>query len=359
MLKVLLLVPLLVSSSSAAVARGADQHADTVATKPHLIMALTDDLGWNYPGYHNPEVISPTLDQLANEGVRLESHYTYKYCAPTRGSFLTGRFPYHLAATRCNLIPSSIPEGTNLGYTMLPKLLAAQGYISHHVGKWHQGFHTPDYTPVARGFNTSYGFLQGGEDHYTHWCGAAQADCHIPGGDGGWTKAGAWDLWSQSVDDFPGHPVLGINGSVGDDATYSGYIFTKRVVDIVRAHAEAFAGSAAAAPLHIYWALHNTHAPIEAPPRFVSLYSHFNDPKKETFTAMVSVVDESVKNVTSALKATGLWDSTVFVWTTDNGSPVQAGGSNHPLREIPSIHLRASGNLIFVAWMRARWRKRA
>ncbi len=128
--------------ASAAVARGADQHAYTATTKPHLIMALTDDLGWNYPGYHNPEVISPTLDQLANEGVRLESHYTYKYCAPTRGSFLTGRFPYHLAATRCNLIPSSIPEGTDLGYTMLPKLLAPQGYISHHVGKWHQGFHT-------------------------------------------------------------------------------------------------------------------------------------------------------------------------------------------------------------------------
>ena len=60
-----------------------------MATKPHLVMALTDDLGWNYPGYHNPEVISPTLDQLAHEGVRLESHYTYKYCAPTRGSFLT------------------------------------------------------------------------------------------------------------------------------------------------------------------------------------------------------------------------------------------------------------------------------
>jgi hypothetical protein len=106
------------------------------AQAPHLIMALTDDLGWNYPGYHNPEVVTPTLDQLAKEGVRLESHYTYKYCAPTRGSFLTGRFPYHLAATRCNLIPSSIPEGTDLGYTMLPKLLATQGYVSHHVGKW-------------------------------------------------------------------------------------------------------------------------------------------------------------------------------------------------------------------------------
>ena len=61
------LVLLLVSVASMA---HADQRAGTAATKPHLIMALTDDLGWNYPGYHNPEVISPTLDQLANEGFR-------------------------------------------------------------------------------------------------------------------------------------------------------------------------------------------------------------------------------------------------------------------------------------------------
>ena len=35
------------------------------------------------------------------------------------------------------------------------------------MGKWHQGFVTPEYTPVGRGFNFSYGFLEGGEDHNT------------------------------------------------------------------------------------------------------------------------------------------------------------------------------------------------
>ena len=38
---------------------------------------------------------------------------------------------------------------------------------THHIGKWHQGFHTEAYTPLARGYDTSYGFLVGGEDHYT------------------------------------------------------------------------------------------------------------------------------------------------------------------------------------------------
>ena len=47
---------------------------------------------------------------------------------------------------------------------------------------------------------------------------------------------------------------------------------------------------------------------------------------------MVSVVDESVGNVTKALKSTGMWENSVVVWMTDNGAPVQAGGSNKPLK---------------------------
>ena len=48
--------------------------AAAAVAKPHIVFALTDDLGWNYPGYHNPEVNTPTLDLLAKQGVRLESH---------------------------------------------------------------------------------------------------------------------------------------------------------------------------------------------------------------------------------------------------------------------------------------------
>ena len=206
---------------------------------------------------------------------------------------------------------------------MLPKVLARSGYQSYHVGKWHQGFQTAAYTPVGRGFNGSYGFLQGGQDHWTHWCGASKANCNIAGPDA--NKAGAWDLWEQSTAKFPGAPVLGINGTLNDTATYSGYIFTNRVVEIVQQHD-------AKTPLFVYWAIHNTHAPIEAPERFVSPYNSFGDRRKEVFSAMVSAVDEAVLNVTSALKSKDMWANTIFVWTTDNGSPVQVGGSNHPLK---------------------------
>ena len=88
-----------------------------------------------------------------------------------------------------------------------------------------------------------------------------------------------------------------------------------------------------ATPFFMYFALHNTHSPFQAPHRFQALYEHQSSwPLEQTFNAMVSVVDESVGNVTKALKSTGMWDNSVVVWMTDNGAPVQAGGSNKPLK---------------------------
>jgi arylsulfatase A-like enzyme len=71
-----------------------------------------------------------------------------------------------------------------------------------------------------------------------------------------------------------------------------------------------------------YLALHNTHGPVEAPEEFESLYT-FPFALQNTFDAMVSVVDSTVANVTSALKSTGMWNTTLVIWTTDNGSPCE------------------------------------
>ena len=274
---------------------------------------------------------------------------------------MSGRYPYHLRATRCNLIPASVPEGLHLGYELLPKTLAKAGYVSHHVGKWHMGFHTSEYTPVGRGFNTSWGFLEGGEDHFTERSGAGGISC--PESNNSHQHP---DLWAQNVNGagFPGKPLHSRVGNPGApkpglDSTYTAMMFTSRVIDIVKeagaaaraaeaATAEmadaaakgeerrAGGGNAVAAPFFVYWALHNTHEPVEAPTRFVELYKNKSwyaaDRKRATFAAMVSVVDESVLNVTTALREEGLWANTLFVWTTDNGSPINAAGSNHPLR---------------------------
>lgn len=154
-------------------------------------------------------------------------------------------------------------------------------------------------------------------------------------------------------------PAYGLNGTgPGDDAHYTGQLFTEHAVKLIRSH-DASKG------LFLYFALHNTHAPIEAPARFVAQYkdSGFCDTEQrfnaqapllhalplscspaharcqstlassyQILPPQVSFVDESVRNVTTALQKAGLWQDTLFVWTTDNGAPVNSAGSNYPLK---------------------------
>ena len=65
----------------------------------------------------------------------------------------------------------------------------------------------------------------------------------------------------------------------------------------------------------MFLSMHNTHSPIEAPPRFVAPYEKRpgfeNETRKQTLSAMVSVVDESVKNITDALAERGFLDNSL------------------------------------------------
>jgi len=288
------------------------------AAKPNIVVILTDDLGWN-TAYNNADIISPHINSLASDGVRLTSHYVYRYCSPTRAALLTGRSPLALANCRENFIPITLPQGTDVGFTMLPARLAEAGYVSHQIGKWHQGFHTPDFLPVGRGFNTSYGFLAGGEDHFTqettkcdwgkvtdYWdTHAPAADCSVPPPDR--QPCPQWTVEEKRSSAAAANGMCAsatYTNCAWDGAAnqcfqckpkrYTGFDFAAKAVELIAAH------DAAAAPMFMYLALHNTHAPIEAPPEFESLYS-FPLKKQNVFDGMVSVVDSTVRGGISRL----------------------------------------------------------
>lgn len=68
----------------------------SAATKrPHLIAIVADDLGHNDVGWGNNRTITPVLDGLVAGGMELTNWYVFKYCAPTRGALMTGRYPFH------------------------------------------------------------------------------------------------------------------------------------------------------------------------------------------------------------------------------------------------------------------------
>ena len=73
---------------------------------PHIIFILSDDLGYNDVGYHNPKIITPHIDQLAQSGIILEQHYAQFQCTPSRAALMTARL-----GTQCEyFIHTSIPQ---------------------------------------------------------------------------------------------------------------------------------------------------------------------------------------------------------------------------------------------------------
>ena len=227
----------------------------------------------------------------------------------------------------------------------------------------HQGFFRAEYTPLGRGYDSTYGFLVGGEDHCEIFLRPLPPLCHTSLGRSNTrrrvlnadTQDASWSVncSEPSRDLSRGNlthglmPCYGENGtagphSSGDDNHYNGFTFTAEAVAIIESFAARQKGSegiitgddaSSSERLFIYFALHNTHSPVEAPLRIQSLYTKFAAwPKQQVFNAMVSSVDESALNVSAALKRTGLWANTLFIWSTDNGSPVSVAGTNAPLK---------------------------
>jgi arylsulfatase A-like enzyme len=131
----------------------------TAQTRPNVVIFLADDMGWgDLSANGNPNHLTPNIDSLARDGVKLDRFYVCPVCSPTRAEFLTGR--YHRRTGVRGV--STGQERLNLDEKTLADAFKAAGYRTGAFGKWHNGSQWP-YHPNARGFDEYYGFTSG------HW----------------------------------------------------------------------------------------------------------------------------------------------------------------------------------------------
>ena len=133
---------------------------------PNIKFILSDDLGFNNVVYHNPNIITPHINDLAQTGITLEQNYMQPLCTPSRSSLLTGMYPYHIGRQQWVIYPTT-PTGLTLNRTLLPEALRTLGYDTHLVGKWHLGHCNKAYLPLSRGFDTHFGYWEGAEGYWT------------------------------------------------------------------------------------------------------------------------------------------------------------------------------------------------
>mgnify|MGYP000288941207 CR=1 FL=1 len=113
---------------------------------PHIVLILADDLGCGDLGcYGGTQAPTPLIDRLAAEGIRFGNYYSASpICSPSRAGLITGMFPgrwritSYLQARKGNR-GCEQADFLDPAAPSLPRALKAAGYATAHFGKWHLG----------------------------------------------------------------------------------------------------------------------------------------------------------------------------------------------------------------------------
>lgn len=277
----------------AAVPGGTEAGAGKKPQRPNIVYIMADDLGWKDVGYHGSEIRTPALDALAKKGVRLERFHVQPVCSPTRAAFMTGRYPCRYGL-QTGVVRPWADYGLPLQETTLAQVLRGLGYFTALIGKWHLGAHDPAYLPTRRGFDHHYGHYLGAIDYFDH------------------TRMGGLD-WHRNT-----RPVR--------EKGYTTQLMGKEAVDLIRKH------DAGKQPLFLFMAFNAPHTPLQAPESYLKQYDGIKNKKRRSYAAMVTCLDDAVRDIVAALKEKGMLENTLILFSSDNGGPITLGANNGPLR---------------------------
>lgn len=134
-------------------------HLGDATSKPNVLLILADDLGVEcLSAYGGTSHRTPHLDRLAKDGMRFTRCFSNPYCSPSRGTLLTGRYPFQNGLKV--VLHSKSQENLYLRPTQpcFVRQLKQHGYTTQIVGKWH--------VSLEHKHNTIQDF---GFDHYQTW----------------------------------------------------------------------------------------------------------------------------------------------------------------------------------------------
>jgi arylsulfatase A-like enzyme len=315
---------------------------------PNIVLIVSDDQGYNDLGcLKGSEVITPNLDRLASEGVRLTNFYvTWPACTPSRSSLLSGRYPQRNGVY--DMIRNEAPDygykykpgeylvsferigGMDIREKLLPAYLKEAGYVSGIYGKWDLGVHKR-FLPLAKGFDDFYGFVNTGIDYYTH------------------ERYGVPSMYRNN------------QPTEEDKGVYSTYLFKREATRFLEENHQK--------PFFLYLPFNAPHSAsnldprirgvAQAPDQYKRLYPHLEEdfaerdnpkyryresedgpeinqyPSKSKrrleYLASITAMDEAIGEILDLLDQYHIADNTLVIFFSDNGG---SGGSadNHPLR---------------------------
>ena len=253
------------------------------AETPNIVLILVDDLGKEWVSCYGAEDIkTPHIDKLAAEGMKFENAYSMPQCTPSRVSILTGQYPNRHGWVNHWDVPrwGARAHFDASKYPSIGKIMQSAGYATCAAGKWQ----IDDFRVEPKAMKDA------GFDAWCMWTGA----------EGGNMEASSKRYWDPYI--FKGVKSQTFKEKFGPDL-YAQFIFD-------------FIAEKKAKPFFVYWPMALTHTPFVHTPLD-------NDPKMnklQKHKAMVRYTDHLLGKLRAQLKAQGVAENTLIIFTTDNGT---------------------------------------
>ncbi|MBN1294348.1 MAG: sulfatase [Candidatus Latescibacteria bacterium] len=259
--------------------------------QPNFVIIFLDDSGWSdFTPFSNTEYPTPNVNRLASEGCCFHNFYvTQAVCSASRASLVTGCYP-----GRTKVFGAHPPRARGLEPTFatMGEVFREKGYKTAVFGKWHLG-DQPETRPLARGYDESCGLMYSNDMWEFH--------PENP------------EYWGKYPLQFWENGTVTIERVTGKEQTQLTTWYTEHAVDFINRHKDE--------PFLLYVPHSMPHVPIFCSDKFkgksgLGLYAD-----------VLMEIDWSVGEIMKSLKANGLEDNTMVIFTSDNGPWISYG--NH------------------------------
>ena len=250
------------------------------ASRPNIILVITDDQGWAQLGSHGDEVLrTPHLDRLAAESVELTRFYVSPVCAPTRASLMTGRYNY-----RTGVVDTYVGRAMmHADEVTLAETLSEAGYRTGIFGKWHLGDNYP-----LRAMD------QGFQESVVH-------------------KGGGIGQPSDPPETSYFDPILQHNGRAKPYPGYCTDVFFREALEFIEKNRES--------PFFAYIPTNAPHSPYDVPEPYRQSYLEAGlEDRDARIYGMITNIDDNVGRLMEGLERMELEENTILIFMTDNGA---------------------------------------
>lgn len=338
------------------------------AQRPNILLIVVDDMGYSDMGCFGGEINTPNLDQMASNGVRFSQFFNSGRSCPSRAQLLTGCYPHTCGIT-------GMGKSLTKNCVTVAEALKGAGYRTAMSGKWHlsltqsvgsnadqlkwlshqdtfggRPFAPLDTYPCNRGFDDHVGTIWGVVNHFDPFSLVHNEEA----------------LYTESIpSDF-----------------YSTDFITDRAVDYIDGFAQG------QDPFFLYVAYNAPHWPLQAKPEDIAKYKgkynegwdvmrknryqkmlqlglvnadetpeaanasgrawanesdkEFQSANMEVHAAMIDCIDQGVGKIIEELKAKGLYENTLIMFTSDNG----ASSENYNIGDFDRHNMTRDGQMV-------------